>query len=542
MMDEEEASSVEESSNVENPVNEESPENTGEENDIERTLEEIRAEVGKKLDRSELEEIKTWKANLLSELEKLKSSVEELKKEDERVLSNFREFTDIITKKNEDMKKVVEKKVDETKMGLLKKDISKMSRKMGSLMEETGFGEIIDVTKIPPNILEIVYDSTLKDISLALWREYGPGAERIIMDTLEEIRLETSGSEMFHYDGRYIKTRDVAKNIRRGMISAKQLQDTYEALLHSLHEKVPSYKPKNFKAMIKLKSQEYTVDKVTYLLERTEKIENTLSMIDGMVSTAIKGLSTQSERTGNIERAQAEMEKRLDEALALRDERISALESALSESKEELRRAITSMDKRTEKRIQEIENAVRALTEPSESTARKGKEVKKEGKKSGKKEENIDTTDEERFVLSAIPKEGITMTKLRKMSENFIGKDPSKVLESLVSKGLVKEEKKGKGRRYYLNSRSEGEKEKKEGTEKGDEKRAKKEEMILNAIPINGSTLNRLKRILEKKLSEKEIAGTLDMLVENGVLTVIKRGRYKIYKRKEEKIGGEKNA
>ena len=542
MMDEEEASSMEESSNVENPVNEESPENTGEESDIERTLEEIRAEVGKKLDRAELEEIKTWKANLLSELEKLKSSVEELKKEDERVLSNFREFTDIITKKNEEMKKVVEKKVDETKMGLLKKDISKMSRKMGSLMEETGFGEIIDVTKIPPNILEIVYDSTLKDISLALWREYGPGAERIITDTLEEIRLETSGSEMFHYDGRYIKTRDVAKNIRRGMISAKQLQDTYEALLHSLHEKVPSYKPKNFKAMIKLKSQEYTVDKVTYLLERTEKIENTLSMIDGMVSTAIKGLSAQSERTGNIERAQAEMEKRLDEGLALRDERISALESALSESKEELRRGIASMDKRTEKRIQEIENAVRALTEPSESTGGKGKEVKKEGKKSGKKEENVDTTDEERFVLSAIPKEGITMTKLRKMSENFIGKDPSKVLESLVSKGLVKEEKKGKGRRYYLNSGSEGEKEKKEGVEKGDEKRAKKEEMILNAIPLNGSTLNRLKRILEKKLSEKEIAGTLDMLVENGVLTVIKRGRYKIYKRKEEKIGGEKNA
>ena len=542
MMDEEEASSVEENSNVENPVNEESPENTGEESDIERTLEEIRAEVGKKLDRAELEEIKTWKANLLSELEKLKSSVEELKKEDERVLSNFREFTDIITKKNEEMKKVVEKKVDETKMGLLKKDISKMSRKMGSLMEETGFGEIIDVTKIPPNILEIVYDSTLKDISMALWREYGPGAERIITDTLEEIRLETSGSEMFHYDGRYIKTRDVSKNIRRGMISAKQLQDTYEALLHSLHEKVPSYKPKNFKAMIKLKSQEYTVDKVTYLLERTEKIENTLSMIDGMVSTAIKGLSAQSERTGNIERAQAEMEKRLDEGLALRDERISALESALSESKEELRRGIASMDKRTEKRIQEIENAVRALTEPSESTGGKGKEVKKEGKKSGKKEKNVDTTDEERFVLSAIPKEGITMTKLRKVSENFIGKDPSKVLESLVSKGLVKEEKKGKGRRYYLNSGSEGEKEKKEGTEKGDEKRAKKEEMILNAIPLNGSTLNRLKRILEKKLSEKEIAGTLDMLVENGVLTVIKRGRYKIYKRKEEKIGGEKNA
>ncbi len=537
MIDEEEAKNMEESSNTEVPESEERSENTleentGEESGIERSIEELREELEKKLDRAELEEMKTWKANMLSELEKLKGTIEELKKEDERVLSNFREFTDIITKKNEDMKRIVEQKVDEAKMAMLRKDFSKINKKMGSLMEETGFGEIIDVTKIPPNILEIVYDSTLKDISLALWREYGPGAERIITDTLEEIRLETSGSEMFHYDGRYIKTRDVAKNIRRGMISAKQLQDTYEALLHSLHERVPSYKPKNFKAMIKLKSQEYTVDKVTYLLERAEKMENTLSMIDGMISTAIKGISAQSERIGKLEESQKEVEKRLDEGFASRDEHISALESALSQSKEERKRAVASLEKRTKETIEEIRKEMEA--KPSKSAAPEAKESEKE---------KIDITDEERFVLSAIPEEGITIAKLRKLSESFIGKSPSEALESLIEKGLVKEEKKGRSRKYYPNPPSGHKKERKEKPEDRNEKSAESTQaVILDAIPVNGSTLNRLKRILEKKLSEKEIAETVDMLVKNGYLTVIKRGRYKIYKKNEEKIGGEKNA
>ena len=538
------------------------PEGQDESEQILAEIEEIRRTLAEKSDIADMEELKAWKYDALRIIEALKEQISELRKEDERILTQMREFTDIISKKNDEMREILEEKVDETKLKALRKDLSKMNKKLGSLMEETGFGEIIDVAKIPPNILEIVYDSTLKDISLVLWREYGPGAESIITDTLEKIRLETSGSEMFHYDGRYIVTRDVAKNIKRGMISAKQLQDTYEALIKSLSEFVPSYQPKNFKAMIKLKSQEYTVDKTTRLLEKMEKIEENLSHIDSMLSSTVSGLSLQAERISRIEKSlKEEMERRFAEGFSEMNGRLSSVEESVNALRKEYDVSVSGLESRLKEKEEEI-SALESRLSRIESVIGKG-ESEKSGEEDGWKEgmEGLSLesgegfliaslgserfSDEERFVLSAIPDEGIAYGKLKKSVSALISSPLDDIVSSLVGKRIIREEKKGRTRRFFPASHSTGEDKKKEGKteakQRGNVPETDALSRVLDAVPDRGCTMNRLKKALGKSMDPEEVEKAVEVLVQEEKLVKTTRGRYTIYVKKEEK-GGEKDA
>ena len=533
---------------------EEEPEETQEENENEESqismehlmmeIEDLRKRVEEKADASKMEDMGSWRYEIAEQIEGLKNEMNGLKQEDKRLLVQMQEFIDIITGKNEEMIKIVDEKVDETKLRSMKKDFSKMNKKLVSLMEETGFGEIIDVTKIPPNILEIVYDTTLKDISLALWREYGPGAETVITDTLEKIRLETSGSEMFHYDGRYIRTRDVAKNIKYGMISAKQLQDTYDALLKALQEYVPAYKAKNFKAMIKLKSQEYTVDKTTHLLDKGEKIEENLSRIDSMLSSAVQGLSAQAERIADIKKEFEEtLKKRLSEEMSGIDLKISAMQSSIKSLREEYETSTTVLEKKLDERealIASLEERVNAL-ENGSNTA----DIEKKEKK-GPKLELEGLTEEEKLVVSTIG-EGITYSKLKRSVITLISSPIDDILSSLTEKKIIVEKKKGKTRRFFPRPEKEEGEEKipeneKENLKDRGQNSEDDEKRILDAIPSRGCTLNRLKKALEKTLDSETIDKIVDELLSKEYLVKTRRGRYTIYVKNEEKIGGEKDA
>ena len=570
MINEEEAKEIENTEEKEEETQNggesgEREEERKEELELLRDLENIREEVEKKVDKADFEEIKGWKADILSRISKLQEEIENLKKEDERILMNFREFTDIITKKNEEMSRVVEQKVDAEKLRQFRKDMSKMEKKLNLLMEETGFGEILDVAKIPPNILEIVYDTTLKDVTNAIWQEYGPGAEKIIMDVLEDIRLETSGSEMFYFDGRRIRTRDVAKNIKRGMISARQLQDTYEELLRKLMERVPGHKSKNFRAMIKLKSQEYTVDKTTFLLERVEKMENTLMMLNGMVSGLANNLNNETQR---IRKEMEELSKRIDDEVKKLNDMVDARMEEIRKSNEDFMKKL-------------MEDVERKLGSIESSMVQKIEEMK--GPEPREKTEKVilspdALSEEERFVYSAIPPEGITITKLRKITDGMIEGDLENILERLEKGSLIYSKKRGKSVKYYLLSEGNGgEEDSEEGKE---EKRAEKEEesrrekkgrkrekkrdkkperkekeakkkldekfsLVLEAIPENGCTMNRLRKNVGEAMSYEDLLDTVKELVDEGYLVVTARGRHTIYMKNEEKIkeiGGEKDA
>ncbi len=582
MINEEDAENVknEESEEEQSEDNEQTAEEeTPEEKDILSRIEEIREEVEKKSDKADIEEIKGWRAEILSKMSELRKDIEELRKEDERVLANFREFTDIITKKNDDVNKIVEQKVDETKLRQFRKDMGKIDKKLNLLMEETGFGEILDVAKIPPNILEIVYDTTLSDVAKALWREYGPGAEKIITDILEDIRLETSGSEMFYFDGRRIRTRDVARNIRKGMISARQLQDTYEELLKKLLERVPGHRSKNFRAMIKLKSQEYTVDKTTFLLERVEKMENTVMMLNGMVSGLASNLNMETGRMDDeLERLSADFDKKLSGNTEETKKRLQSMEKKIEAIRRENENKLAAISETLDKKIRETEEETRKRIEALEQKVFPEVKSEKKVKKSEKPKPEA-LTNEERFVYSAVPSDGITVTNLRKSAGSIVQAPLDVILKNLIDKGMLYEKKSGRSVRYYPTSGetekgteerkklpekakkkekskksaekpADKKKKEKEFGKKGKEKRAKKggkkmnesERIVLDAIPDNGCTLNRLKKELGDRMPYEELLDTVKELVEREFMVVTTRGRHTIYMKNEEKIGGEKNA
>ena len=70
------------------------------------------------------------------------------------------------------------------------------------------------------------------------------------------------------------------------------------------------------------------------------------------------------------------------------------------------------------------------------------------------------------------------------------------------------------------------------------------EDRIVKIIPSNGFTETRIKKELCQELSEDKIDECLNMLVEKGFVSTVKRGRHTIFMKKEETKanGGEKSA
>ncbi len=186
---------------------------------------------------------------------------------------------------NNDMRKSFERIEKDSNLWKIQKELDKVSDKIIDMMEDIGFSEDLSVTKIPPTILEIVYQATLDDIHFEIVRTKGAqDAETIARTALEEVRLKTSGSELFKFDGRKIVTDNLARSISANLISAKQIQTTYDVLLDRLLETVPHHKAKNFRGMIKVKSQEFAVDRATVLTKEYDRLEKIIESTSQMVA------------------------------------------------------------------------------------------------------------------------------------------------------------------------------------------------------------------------------------------------------------------
>jgi len=211
------------------------------------------------------------------------------------------------------------------------------------IQEEIGFGEDLNVSKIPPGILEVVYQSTIDDIVKQMWMVLGThDAEHAMVTSLEELRNRTSGSELFRFDGRRIVTRDFVKSIEHNLISAKQIQMTYQELLNRLLEYVPGYKAKNFKAMIKVKSQEYAVDKVTFLIHHIDDLQMTITNI----KTEVKNI------TMEVRRSIVDMEESIEEAREELDgfmKRMDSVDDTVTELRTETEKALEELPQLSEK-------------------------------------------------------------------------------------------------------------------------------------------------------------------------------------------------
>ncbi|MDG6221098.1 MAG: helix-hairpin-helix domain-containing protein, partial [Candidatus Thermoplasmatota archaeon] len=225
---------------------------------------------------------------------------------------------------------VVEEKEEVSTGRTVEKDVKKLEERMLDLMDEVGFGESLDVSKIPPNILEIVYQSTLNDVFTEMRKTLGVyDAEGAVSRILEDVRLQTSGSELFYYDGRMIRTRDISGAIEKKMVSAKQMHTTYSAILDMLLQTVPGHKAKNFRAMIKIKSQEFAIDTAT---KHNYKLKDIVDKIDNMSRVSASLSATLNTKYQELKEQMEAQEQNFAALLREQHEKTDALFQSVPES------------------------------------------------------------------------------------------------------------------------------------------------------------------------------------------------------------------
>ncbi len=161
----------------------------------------------------------------------------------------------------------------------------KFIKKVRYIEEVIGVEEEIDVNKVPPSILQLVYQYTLNDIIDNLKKYLGTGeAERIVNEVLQDIRTRTSGTELFKFKDGKIITRDIERAINKKLISPKQVHSTYVEIVNKLREYIPRYIPKNFASLLRTKGQEYSIETATENRLRIEMIERNIEKLRNELS------------------------------------------------------------------------------------------------------------------------------------------------------------------------------------------------------------------------------------------------------------------
>jgi chromosome segregation ATPase len=373
------------------------------------------------------------------------------------------------------------------------REITKLDERTIEILEEIGFGESLNVTKIPPNILENVYESTIEGIVAEIRKNFGShDTESIIRKTLEDVRTRTSGSELFYFDGRTLRTRKLAQAISAKLISAKQVQTTYDEILRKLLEYVPGFKARNFRAMIKLKSQEYAVDKTTLSLEKLNRIRDDIDNLKTIFGTV-------SNRQNSIE---IEINSLIGSKAG--KEEIDELKSSVEEIKEKqneidaiLKNINESLEAQAEALSTEREDFIKRLTELGKMISpQKKKTISVRPKKETKKEKKVI---EEKTKTEAKIK-GVTVLDDEEASEDESQDDVKKVEDETMDL---------------------------------DETPQDMEARILSAIPHDGFTSSRIQKEILPDNSEGEVEKLLQSMIDKGLMSTTKRGRHTIYIKKK---------
>ncbi len=156
----------------------------------------------------------------------------------------------------------------------------KLHKRLKNIEEVIGIEEEINVNKIPPSILRLVYQYTLNDAISSLRKYVGVSeAERIIKIVLQDVRTRTSGTELFKFSEGRIEAKDIERAIKKKLISPKQIHLTYLEIMNKIREYIPGYIPKNFASLLRTKGQEYAIETSTENRLRVEMIEHSFERL-----------------------------------------------------------------------------------------------------------------------------------------------------------------------------------------------------------------------------------------------------------------------
>jgi len=264
-------------------------------------------------------------ANIENELMALKAQV--ASKVDRESLGDFEQLEQLNRKLENSIEQLTKQ------VSAFQKDVERTELKLNNVLLDLGFEESLDINKIPHKILVLVYETILNDIINRVRHIKGiHDTEETVNNIIENIRSHTSGGELFKYEHNKIRIPELHQYLAKKLISPKQIHITYTQILEKLLEYVPNYQPKNFKAIIKMQSQEYAISNVIKLDERVEEfvdqvtnLEKNLNKFMSKFKDTASNQQSLQDGLAKIDDLMAHFSSSIDELPKIIDERIEAL-------------------------------------------------------------------------------------------------------------------------------------------------------------------------------------------------------------------------
>jgi len=249
----------------------------------------------KKPEKEEKEEAEPEKPNMEETIASLREEVERLRseleaKETEEKLQQLEMKTQNMEKEifdkleaanteKERLKTDTEKFADQTSHQLetLTKHIDNIMRTIRPKPAEETFSP----TSVPPVVLQDAYEEVASDIFRKMLVLHGAAAIDKVKNTIESIRLSSSGMEFFEIVGdKRISVSGLANAIKKGLISPQQIQVTFDQFLKRLMAEVPEYKPLSLLDLIESGSRAYSVSISAEMVERAARMEKDILGLD----------------------------------------------------------------------------------------------------------------------------------------------------------------------------------------------------------------------------------------------------------------------
>lgn len=211
----------------------------------------------------------------------------------------------------------------------LRKEFDSLHKKLSRVArEEDALGsQSLNASKVPPDVLQITYSTTLNDLYGAIVNIYGDSeAEDIVNSIRNDVRGFSAGVDFFRFEEGTFIVNELSEAIQSRLVSTKQIHGTYIELFKRMAEYVPNYESRDFRSFVETGSREYSVEKIA---EHNRRLKD----LECLVNKYLQELNNVSENMGFVAQLQnqqlEEIKTRSEDIINIKDQ-ISGLSNAVN--------------------------------------------------------------------------------------------------------------------------------------------------------------------------------------------------------------------
>ena len=332
----------------------------------------------------------------------------------------------------------------------------KMNKRLKSVEEVIGVEEEINVNKIPPSILRLVYQYTLNDAINELRKSVGVDeATRMMKEVLLDVRTKTSGTELFKLIEGRIEAKDIEKAVEKKLISPKQIHLTYLEIIKKIRDYLPSYIPKNFASLLRTKGQEYSIEtstennlRIAMGERQIESLRNKIAVQENTLREDISDTKKAIEQKikDKADEMNSRIEKLFHDVKKLNNELIK-IHDDIGKTSPYINEFITSLYQKMEQEIPRDGMKKREIHYPKQIVEDFINIGIKRGNLIVKEDMLYSTKHVENKIINTLGEEYISFSELKRKT----GYDKDilvTVLEWLKKRNVIQEKKSGKGKKY----------------------------------------------------------------------------------------------